>query len=163
MAQSRPNPFRGLHDLLTEMERMRDVGRSGAGAGGGGADTEAGWVPAADIFAADGDLVIRLDIPGVTPDDIGITFGDGLLTISGERRSDLPDGVVFYTRERRHGPFQRSMTLPDGVDEDMITASFEYGVAEITVTGAARSAEPSRIPIEDRSRRATRTVTRRPR
>jgi len=164
MAQARPNPFRGLHDMFTEMERMRQVGRTGIGGGEGGPDMRVSeWVLAADIFANGADLVVRLEIPGVKPDDISVTFGGGVLTISGERRSELPDGVSFYARERFHGTFQRSITLPDGVAEDVITASFEDGITEITVSGAAHSAEPSRIRVEDRSsRRATRKASRRP-
>ncbi len=157
MAQTRPNPFRGLHDMFTEMERMRQMGRTGVGGEGGPEARVSEWVPAADIFADDADLVIRLEIPGVKPDDISLTFGGGVLTISGDRRSELSEKVAFYARERYYGPFQRSITLPDGVAEDAITASFEDGITEITVAGAARSAEPSRIRIEDRSsRRATR-------
>jgi HSP20 family protein len=160
MARTRANPFRGLHDFFTEMERMRRHGRSGADVGGGRAEiAESEWVPPADIFAVGADIVIRMEIPGVKPGDIDITFGEGLLTISGERDSDLPDDVTFYTRERRQGPFHRSMLLPEGIDTSMIAASFEDGITEITVTGAARAPEASRIPIKDRSsRRATRSA-----
>jgi HSP20 family protein len=161
MARTRANPFRGLHDFFTEMERIRRLGKSGTDVSGGRADTaETEWVPAADIFAVGADIVIRLEIPGVRPGDIDLTFDEGLLTIAGERGTDLADDVTFYTRERRQGPFHRSMLLPDGVDPSMIAASFADGITEITVTGAARATEPSRIPIEDRS---SRRVTRRPR
>jgi HSP20 family protein len=143
MPADRPHPFRGFLDLFVELERMRHLGRSGGEAT---------------------DLVIRLDLPGVRPDDISVTFDAGMLTVSGQRRNDLPEATPFYVHERQHGPFHRSMLLPEGVDETMITASFGDGVAEITVAGAARSGEPSRIPVEDRSSRpVTRVGARRPR
>jgi len=153
MVQRRSSPFRGFVDLFTEMERMRRLGRTGTvGEREDQPRTDAtAWVPSADIFADGQNLVIRLELPGVKPSDINVTFAGGMLTISGERRSDLPDSTTFYARERYYGPFERSMIVPDGIDETMITASFEDGIAEITVENAARIPLESTIPIEDRS------------
>jgi HSP20 family protein len=153
MVEGRANPFRGFLDMFTEMERMRRLGRTGT-VGGQEHDPrtpDTAWVPSTDIFADGHDLVIRLELPGVVPADIGVTFAAGVLTISGERRADLPDSTTFYVRERYHGPFERSMILPDGIDETMITASFADGIAEVVVVGAARPSEESTIPVQDRS------------
>lgn len=160
MAQKRPNPFRGFLDVFVEQERMRQLGRGGLEPSGEERPRTyaTAWVPAADIFADGPDLVIRLDLPSVRPDDIGITFDGGVLTVWGERQSGVPDSAVCYVRERYHGTFQRSMVLPDGIDQSMISASFADGVAEVIVAGAARAAEPNRIPVVDRS---TGRVTRR--
>ncbi len=153
MAQSRANPFRGFVDMFSEMERMRRLGRSGTDPRRGPDDQQqrAAWVPAADIVADGFDLVIMVELPGVRPADIDLTFTGGMLTISGERAGDTPPDARFYARERYHGAFDRSMILPDGVEESMIAASFADGLVRITVTGAARPDEPNRIPIEDRS------------
>lgn len=151
MTPVRPNPFRGLHDVFTEMERMRRLGRGGSYRADDPDAHGSDWVPVADIFADGADLVIRLEIPGVEPDTIAVTFGGGVLTVAGERAADPGDAVSFYARERRHGRFHRAVVLPEGVDQSMITASFENGVAEITVAGAARTPEPSRIPLQNRS------------
>jgi HSP20 family protein len=153
MARQRPNPFRGFFDVLVELERMRQVGRSGAEPEGEDRPrTHAtAWVPAADIFANGPDLVIHLDLPSVRPDDIVVTFDGGVLTVSGERPPAVPDTASYYVRERYYGTFKRSMILPDGVDQSQISASFADGVAEIVVAGAARFGEPRRIPVEDRS------------
>ena len=166
MIQSRSNAFRGFRDIFTEMERMRRLGRKGmVGESEDLPRTHAtAWVPAADIFADGNDLVIRLELPSVKPTDISVTFAGGTLTISGERPADLPEATTFYARERYHGPFERSMILPDGIDETMVSASFEDGIAEIIVRGAARPTQESTIPVEDRSSgKVTQVRTRRKR
>jgi HSP20 family protein len=112
------------------------------------------WVPTTDIFREGRDLLIRLSLSGVYPEDVNITLSNGMLTISGERRSELDEGEVsFYVRERYYGAFRRSINLPAGVDEGDLSADYENGLLEITVRGGAAAApEPRRIEIRDRSR-----------
>jgi HSP20 family protein len=110
------------------------------------------WVPTTDIFAAGKDLVIRISLSGVARENVDITLSNSVLTVSGERRSELPDEeeLTFHTRERYYGAFRRSITLPAGIDESDISASFENGLLEITVQGGATVApEPQRIEIRD--------------
>lgn len=157
MAKARVNPFRGFVDMISEMQRIREVGRTGLETGPEDRQrTHAtAWAPAANIFARDRDLVIRVELTDVEPKDIDITFSDGVLTISGERGSEADrETVTFYTRELSYGPFRRSMILPEDVDEGDISAAFEDGITEITVRGACASvpSEPRRIPVIDRSR-----------
>ena len=111
------------------------------------------WIPPTDIFAREGNLVIRCELAGVRREDVEITLSDGVLNISGERRSELnEEEVTFYTRERFYGTFRRSMSLPEGVNEDEIDATFEDCVLEISIRrGAAAVPEPRRIQIRDRS------------
>ena len=71
-----------------------------------------------------------------------------MLTISGERKSDLNEEEVhFYTRERSYGFFRRNMNLPEDVGSSKIRASFEDGMLELTITGGAVYPEPERIRI----------------
>jgi HSP20 family protein len=104
------------------------------------------WVPTTDVFARGGDLVIRVSLSGVYPQDVDITLSNGVLTVSGERRSELEE-VSFYVRERYYGAFRRSITLPAGIDEGDISADYDNGLLEIVVRGAAAAAEPRRIEI----------------
>lgn len=154
MSESRHNPFQGLVDVASEMNRMRQLGRYGYDPGGEERErTHAtAWVPTADIFARSGDLVIRVELSGVEPRDIDLTFHDNVLTISGERRSDLNDDEVdFYVHERFYGVFRRNITLPAGVDQDDISADFDNGLVEITVQGGAAGVEPRRIQIRPKT------------
>lgn len=98
--------------------------------------------------------MIRVSLSGVYPEDVEITLSNDVLTVSGERRSELEDAEeeTFYVRERYYGVFRRSWTLPAGVNDDDISADFENGLLEITVRGGAVSApEPRRIEIGSRS------------
>jgi HSP20 family protein len=156
MGRPRRNPFRGLIDHISEMNRAQE--RWFTGPETGREDQRrthiSAWVPATDIFAVDEDLVMRVSLSGVDRDEVDITLSDGVLTVSGERRDDLPDEeeVSFHTRERYYGAFRRSITLPPHVDEGDVSASFVNGLLEITVHGGATAApEPQRISIQDRS------------
>jgi HSP20 family protein len=144
------NPFHGIVDAISEWNRMREVGMGRIGYEARQEDrprsqTNA-WVPTTDVFARGNDLVIRVSLSGVYPEDVDITLSNGVLTISGERRSEL-DEVSFYVRERYYGAFRRSITLPAGIDEGDISADYDNGLLEITVRGGAAAAESRRIEI----------------
>ena len=145
----RRDPFRGFVDSISEWNRMREYGMYGPEPGQEERRTHAtAWIPNADIFARGDDLLIRFELAGVKEEDIDISLTGGVLTVSGERRSELDeDEVHFYTRERSYGNFRRSMNLPEGVDKSKINASFEDGLLELTITGGAVYPEPERIEI----------------
>jgi HSP20 family protein len=146
------NPFRGLMDHMSEMTRMREY----AEGGGPGAEDQrrthaTAWVPTTDIVARGDDLIIRCELAGVHQDDIDISLSNGVLTISGERRSGLTEEeLTYYTRERYFGHFRRSISLPDGVEGKKMSADFEDGLLEISIEGGANLPEPQRIPIRSR-------------
>ena len=145
-------PFRGFYDMQSEMNRVFDE-VFGSLARSGGRQTQQGtlatqWAPALDVLQEDGDIVVRAELPGVRQEDVDITFHNGVLTISGERKAEeQKEASGYYVRERRYGSFRRSMTLPQGTDESKISARFEDGVLEVRVTGAAAVQEPKRIEI----------------
>lgn len=145
------SPFRGFYDVQSEMNRMLDEAFGGLARGGGRrqVDETTRWAPALDVLHEDGDIVVRAELPGVKLEDVDITIHNGVLTISGERRAEEQrEGSGYYVRERRYGSFRRSMTLPQGVDENSIHARFDGGVLEVRVAGAAAVQEPKRIQIE---------------
>jgi len=156
MDNERRNPFHGVVDAISEWNRMRELG-----AGRIGPETRqedrprdhaTAWVPTIDIFARGADLFVRLSLSGVYPEDLEITLSGDVLTVSGERRSEVDEEEVrFYVRERYYGAFRRSITLPAGVDEGDVSAEFERGLLEITIQGAAAAVDPPRR-IEVRSR-----------
>jgi HSP20 family protein len=92
------------------------------------------WVPALDITEAEGEYLLKADLPGLTEGDVSIEMHDNVLTISGERKFEHEDRQGGYHRiERSYGAFRRSLTLPEGVDPEAIKASFDHGVLEIRV------------------------------
>lgn len=155
MAESRSNPFEGVTDFFSELGRLRETGTHGYDLSREGRHRTHGsaWVPATDIFARGDDVVLRIELAGVRPEDVSITFSHGVLTVAGERRTELGTGGddSFYVRERYHGAFRRAITLPAGTTEDQISAEFENGLVEIAVRGAARREEPARIALKSRA------------
>ncbi|MDP8978092.1 MAG: Hsp20/alpha crystallin family protein [Actinomycetota bacterium] len=146
----RRNPFRGFTDTISEMNRTRQHWMAGVEGGQQGQPrTHAdAWVPATDVFASAGDLVIRVELAGVRTEDVEITLSGGMLTISGERTPGPEEGQAdYYVRERSHGAFRRSMTLPEGVDETRISATSRDGMLEIVVKGGTGAPGPQRIEI----------------
>ena len=147
------NPFRGLMDHMSEMTRMREYAEGGGLAAEDQRRTHAtAWVPTTDIFARGDDLIIRCELAGVHQDDIDISLSNGVLTISGERRSGLKEeDLTYYTGERYFGNFRRSISLPDGVEGSKVSADFEDGLLEISIEGGANLPEPQRVRIRSRS------------
>ena len=105
------------------------------------------WVPEMDLVESDDHYVLKADLPGMKQDDVSIEFNDGALTISGERKAEYERKEKGYFRlERSFGKFSRSLTLPDGVDPDAITASFHDGVLEVHIP-KPEERKPRRIAV----------------
>ena len=153
------NPFEGVTDFFSELGRMRAIGTQGREHTHEDRERThaSAWVPAIDVFARGGDLVIRVEVAGLRPEDVDITFSHGVLTVSGTRRTELGTGGddSFYIRERFYGTFRRAISLPEGTEESQIEAEFDNGLVEITVREAVKRAEPKRIPLKNRSSGAT--------
>jgi HSP20 family protein len=131
MALIRWEPVRELNTIQSEMNRLFNTFFEGAP--GGGAQMRR-WLPAMDLVETQDDFVLRADLPGLSEGDVNIEFEDNVLTISGERRSEHEEHKEGYYRvERASGAFQRSLTLPEGVDPEAIQASFDKGVLEVRI------------------------------
>jgi HSP20 family protein len=105
------------------------------------------WMPAMDLIETEDHYVLRADLPGMSEDDINIEFEDRTLTISGERKSEQELKKDGYVRvERAFGSFSRSLTLPQGVDPEALTATFDRGVLEVSIP-KPEARKPRRIEI----------------
>lgn len=90
-------------------------------------------VPALDVHESEKELTIKVDLPGVAEKDVTVTLADGLLSIKGEKRSDREETKGnFHVAERSYGSFQRSIRLPDSIDEAKLDAHMDNGVLKIT-------------------------------
>jgi HSP20 family protein len=141
------DPFAFAQAMSSEMDRLFDTfggasqsGRNVMSSGAGrslqqqGSRGQSYWTPPMEVFQRGNDMVVRADLPGISPDDVQIDVEDGVLTISGERRNTNEDRQEgFYRSERSYGAFARSIALPEGVDEDQVNAHYEHGVLEVTV------------------------------
>lgn len=145
MAVVRWEPFRELAALQSEMSRwMNTMAGAGSPGGGNGGST---WLPAVDVWETETDLVLSFDLPGIEEDKLSVELDDNVLTVSGEReREETKESDRFYRYERRFGAFSRSVTLPQGVDEDKIQADYRAGVLEVRVPKPEEQ-KPRRIPV----------------
>lgn len=144
MALVRWDPVRELDSLQTDMNRLFDR-FFGAPAG----DRAGGrrWIPAMDLTETDDSLVLRADLPGLSEDDVEIEVKDGVLTISGERKSEHEEkGEGFHRVERSFGRFSRALNLPDGVDAEKVQANFDAGVLEVRIPKPEET-QPTRVEI----------------
>jgi HSP20 family protein len=89
-------------------------------------------LPPVESYIEEDQLVIRADLPGVDPEDIQITITGNVLRVAG-RREPSKEPQVGIRREFRHGPFERTLTLPQGVAPEQIKASYRNGVLELRV------------------------------
>ena len=145
MALVRWEPTRELHSIQQEMNRLFNTFFDAPATGGSGGARR--WVPAMDLVETDDHFVLRADLPGLEEGDVKIEVNENVLTVSGERRFEheaKKDG--FYRLERGAGRFERSLTLPEGVDFDAIAATFDKGVLEIRVPKPEQR-KPRRVEI----------------
>jgi len=133
---------RTLRDLQREVDSIFDrfFGRSGD------RDTSAVWAPSTDLTETDDAFELRMDVPGLSKEDITINLQNNTLTVSGERaREQKHDDEDRVRVERVFGTFHRTFTLPDAVDADNIEATYDDGVLTITVP---KTEESTRRQIE---------------
>lgn len=124
-------PFRSLarrDDLFDDL--FRDVLR--------GWEVEGGMLePAAEVGETDGEVTVKLEVPGVDKKDIHVSVTDDAVTVRGETRKESEEKQKsFHRREIRYGAFQRSVPLPAEVDPDKVTASLQNGMLTITLPKA---------------------------
>src|SRR3954453_14329821 len=133
MAIVRWEPLRELTTLQNEMNRLfGTVFDTPAQASNGG--TLRRWMPAMDLVETGDHFVLRADLPGLSEENVNIEVEDRVLTISGERQAEHEASKEGYHRvERAFGSFSRSLTLPEGVDAESVSASFDRGVLEVRI------------------------------
>ena len=105
-----------------------------------------GWTPALDLYQNNDNVVVRVELPGMRKEDIEISLQDGMLTISGERKSETAEGDKAERTERYVGKFRRSISLPTQVDASKVTATYRDGILTVTLP-KAEEAKPKQIQV----------------
>jgi len=130
--------------LLAELDAMaaemdRAFGRRPANAGA------RGWLPPVDVWETEDEVVIQLDVPGCSEEQLSAEIVNGQLVVTGERQ--VSDGAVRrYRSERWQGRFVRSFTVPAGTDPDAIDAGYTDGVLTLKLK-KPDTVRPRRIEI----------------
>jgi len=142
------DPFSGLSDIRSEMNRLFDgfFGRpSQVGQVGG---MERVWAPAVDMYETKDELVITAELPGLNEKDIHLSITGDMLTIRGERRWDQEvKQENHYRSERWFGKFERTLPLPIPVQAEKVKASYRDGVLTVTLP-KAEEIKPKEIKID---------------
>ena len=107
------------------------------------------FAPPMDVKERDDAYVIKTEMPGIKKEDISITLENGVLTISGESKSETEekDGGRVLRQERRYGKYVRSLRLGSQIDEKGVRANYQDGVLELTLP-KAEEVKPKKITVE---------------
>jgi HSP20 family protein len=99
-----------------------------------------GKVPAVDVADTATNYEITAELPGIDEKNIEVKFSDGTLTIRGEKKEEKEEKKKdYYLSERHYGSFQRSFTVPDGVDPEKIEAAFKNGILTVSLPKTAEA------------------------
>ena len=134
-------PFSELASLQNEMSRFMN----GLVEGNGRASQS--WIPSADVWETDSEIVYAVDLPGIPEDKIAVELEDGALTITAEReRAHTAEDGRYFRFERRFGTFTRTIGLPQGIAEEAVNAKYTNGVLEVHVAKPEQP-KPRKVPI----------------
>ncbi len=138
------DPFMTLH---REMNRLfDDVFRTFDVAPFAGMGRMAGW-PSVEVVESDKDVRVCAELPGLEEKDVEVLMGDGVLTIRGEKKSEVEDKERAFS-ERTYGRFERRIPLAWDVEEDKVAATFKNGVLTVTMPKSAQThAQVKRIAV----------------
>ena len=105
-----------------------------------------GWTPALDVYEDKDHFIVKAELPGMKKEDIEVSFHDGGLSISGERKSETKEGENAERTERFSGKFRRSITLPTRVESSKVSAVYKDGILTVTLP-KAEEAKPKQIQV----------------
>lgn len=121
--------IRLVRDLESLDERLRAVKDTWFGL-----HEPAAFRPSADFFETSFGMVLRMELAGVSAEDLSLTLAGQELTVRGQRRSRPPEGATrFWRREIACGPFERTFRLPEAFDPDAVQARLTDGVLEVVL------------------------------
>lgn len=138
---------RGLADQFERMRREMDAMFGDWGSPQGIRAVAAGSYPAINIGASPEQVDVYVFAAGVSPQSLDVSLQQNLLTVSGERKIDPPEGAQAYRRERFNGSFKRVITLPDDVDPDKVDATYRDGVLHIAIQRKEKL-QPRKIQVQ---------------
>jgi HSP20 family protein len=141
MSIVRFDPFRDITSFRDDINRLftRTLGE--------GVSASQTWTPAVDVFETKDAVTLKAELPGLSVDDVDVEIDENVLTVSGERKfEDTVEDGRYYRVERSYGRFARSLTLPQGVNADQVSATFKDGILEVTVP-KADEVKPRKVAI----------------
>jgi HSP20 family protein len=102
--------------------------------------------PRANLVDDGNQLVLTAEVPGLSERDVKLTLNQEVVTISGERTVEVPEGYSVHRRERANVNFTRSFALPCRVNADRASATVKDGILTVTLEKSA-DAMPRQITV----------------
>jgi HSP20 family protein len=139
---------RNLSSLQNEIDRVFDRFFPSRDQNEESTSSQAVWRPRMDLIESEDAYRLHLDMPGMSTDELKISYQNNELVVSGERESSRTNENEEFVRvERSFGHFRRSFTLPRTVDADNISATYDNGVLTVTVP-KTEAVKPRQIEIQ---------------
>ena len=104
------------------------------------------WMPTVDISETDDAFVVKAELPGVDKDDVSVKIENGILTIRGEKKTEIEDKKK-HRIECTYGSFVRSFTLPQATKSDSIEAEYKNGILNLTIP-KSEEVKPKEIEVK---------------
>jgi HSP20 family protein len=103
------------------------------------------FVPELDVRESTNAITIEAELPGVDEKDVSVTMANGVLAIKGEKRQEKEEKTDnYYLAERSYGTFERSLRLPDTIDDTKVEAKFDKGVLRVTMAKKSEAVKAER-------------------
>lgn len=146
MSIARWNPYQELEEMSEKFRHL--LGKRTGRSNGEETITAVDWIPSVDVSETEKEYLIKAELPEVKREDVKVSAEEGVLTIQGERKQEKEEkGKKFHRIERSYGAFERSFTLPDGVDESKVTADFKEGILNVHLPKTEK-AKPKSIEVK---------------
>ena len=130
------NPLAKLEQVRRELDSVFNHGSSNP------------TFPLVNIYDVKDDIIVEAELAGMARDDISITYNDGILTLSGDRKQpDTYREMSVVRSERPVGEFEKSFRIPTKINQNNISALFKNGILTITMP-KSEEAKPKHITIE---------------
>ena len=142
-ARKEAHPFDRLLDFRRDFDRFFDQAFSWNGPG----FESASFAPSFELDEDQDGLTIRVELPGVKPEDLTVSVEGNVLSVAGERHAKSSDDANLHRSERAFGKFSQSLRLPAYLDSQRIDAKHENGILTLRVD-RAEAAKPLTIAIE---------------
>jgi len=141
--------FRGLdNEFLNAVARHEDMAHVLRAAGQPPQHVSSHiWSPPVDVYEDQDSVVIKIDLPGMSQEDIDIEMNNDTLTIKGERKFDDEGQRDKYVRvERQYGMFQRTFTIGIPIESDKVKATYRNGILEL-VLPKSEGVKPKKVKV----------------
>jgi HSP20 family protein len=120
--------------------------------------TTSSFAPAVDVYEDEHKVTLKIEVPGIDEKDIDVRVENNTLTVHGERKIEKEEKEENYRRvERQYGSFVRTFTLPQTVDTDNVSATYDKGVLKISLPKKAE-AKPKQIKVNVGSEKGEKTL-----